>query len=192
MSIIFDKGSENAPEDHVKSATTEGNPSNVSPTVSGNLPEIDDATAAAYANMDVDDSSATAASLMELDEQTQYQMLYGTMEYPTADTAALVAANPHSVYADANIESNPAQIVTNSIVADAVEVPASVLPTGMPSTIAEKSVAIPLPSEVPDNGTETDQNNDSNGSDSEAKRTQELDDMAMLGIDVGDMAAQCF
>lgn len=192
MSIIFDKGSENAPDDHVNAVTTEGVPSNVSPTVPGNLADIDEATAAAYANMDVDDPSATTASLMELDEQTQYQMLYGAMEYPTADTATLVATNPHSVYADGNVDSNSVPIVANSIVADAAEIPGAVLPTGIPSTIDEKSVAIPLPSGLPDNGVETDQNNDSNGSDSEAKRTQELDDMAMLGIDVEDMAAQCF
>lgn len=158
-----------------------------------------------YANMDVEDSSSAVltSATMDLDEQTQYQMIYGTMDYATPATAAAVATaipDAYPAYADAN----------NEAIAQVIEMPAvdAQLPTpdttaGSGSVLAgvqeyltaivDDEKSIPLPDEMVNDSLANEQAADSNDTDLEAKaRSQELDDMAMLGIDVEDMAAQCF
>lgn len=188
LSIIFDRGAEN-PAGAV--ALSEAVPTSVSPTAADDAAQNDESSIT-YANMDVDESSNSimAASSMDLDEQTQYQMLYGSIgDYSTAGAVGA------SVYGDVTGEVSAAtsnsSADTNSP-GEATEISRSVLGTvtEYPKSIAAVDKSIPLPNENTDE--DIHQIDDDMDVGSVAIRSQELDDMAMLGIDVEDMAAQCF
>lgn len=183
LSIIFDRGAEK-PDETV--ALSEALPTNVSPTAADDAAQNDESSIT-YANMDVDESSNSimAASSMDLDEQTQYQMLYGSIgDYSTAGAVGA------SVYGDVTSEVSAATSNSSADTnppSEATEISGSVLGTvtEYPTSIAAIEKSIPLPNE------DIHQIDDVDTA-SEAVRSQELDDMAMLGIDVEDMAAQCF
>lgn len=181
LSIIFDKGAEKPAEGQTLSDAV---PLRVSPIEADDSAQNDESSIT-YANMDMDESSngIMAASNMDLDEQTQYQMIYGSMgDYTSTGVVG-------TVYGD--IASEVALPTSNSSADSAPSIPAE--PTEMSDLVlgtVDKS--IPLPNEQVDIGVDISQVDDAKDADSEAIRSQELDDMAMLGIDVEDMAAQCF
>lgn len=185
--------------DNVQPPANEAGSASVSPPTGADA-EGDDA----YANMDVDDSSngALASANMELDEHTQYQMMYGTMDY-AAPAIATAAAIPDAYPAYAEASTEPTAQLAEMSAADVQPGDACDTTTGpgpvlggaaeyLAAVITDEK-SIPLPDEIVGDGLANEQAADSNEADLEAKaRSQELDDMAMLGIDVEDMAAQCF
>lgn len=112
-------------------------------------------------------------SEMELDEQSQY-MLYGSM------TDKPLIFNDNKIMTEGLIEMN-SMILTENI------------PTPPVKILDANGKLTEMPSSLDGTESQTAMKNDINQMSLEAqqKRQQELDDLAMLGIDTNDLAAQC-
>lgn len=177
MSIIFDRGAEKSTE---VQGLDEAIPSKPTP------PDADDESSITYANMDMDESSngIMTASNLDMDEQTQYQMIYG--DYTA--TGGVSASVYGDISNDVALPTSNSSTETGPIIpGDTTDISGSVSAADYTNSIGK---SIPLPKEG--TGMDIHQVDEAIDADSEALRSQELDDMAMLGIDVEDMAAQCF
>lgn len=176
LSIIFDKGADTSQDE-----TVESSGESTSQTVSG------DNTVTTYVHMDsstiepetviVPPPVLTAA---EIDQQSQY-IMWGSMtdkplvfnEVPIPPTLQIssISARSAAMMLPENIPTPPIQILD-----------AAGNITQIPGTATNEDFNMIL---------DTADKNDQEEAAIKAKRMQELDDLAMLGITVDDMAAQC-
>lgn len=192
LSIIFDKGVEKSKEDAIAAASvgtvaeTADTNSIVAETTSMENAH-DDETTSTFAPMDMDSQSQpemhidpnamTAVPAMELDEQSQY-MLYGSMTdkplvFNDVDHNAAVAASLTK-----NIPTPPIQILDAA--GNLTQIPGPMLEIGSDFMVLDAN-GQPTAATAATNQATVDIN------EARKKRLQELDDLAMLGIDAEDV-----
>lgn len=171
MSIIFDKGAEKSSDDPTQAISSEAATSTIPSDGADISQSIPDETSPAYAAMDISSMDSqnspngiVTSTNMELDE---YQMLYGTL---TDYTAQQISTND---LATQNIPTPSIQMLDGSILESGKLNP------------NDRTTA------TDNNGVENQKYDTEQEKDLHSKRMQELDDLAMLGIDAEDLAAQC-
>lgn len=180
LSIIFDRGAEKQ-NDETATASADGTSKTL--TESGELPQsamLHDENST-YTSMDIALESHEQIGMdthMELDEQAQYHMIY--------------AGTENTIYGDLTTHIPQAVPPPNAVHLDAAgnyaQIPGSVLETG--GKYAD-GIAYAINNDTnANNGTINQITNDEEII-LRNKRMQELDDLAMLGIDAEDLAAQC-
>lgn len=198
LSIIFDKGVEKANKDDGQMVPE---PLPVPPPASVDIPQ-DDSSISTFVPMDmasIDSQPEIVANTMipatmELDEQSQY-ILYGSM------TDKPLVFNESSV-AQAVMQQHVATIANSDVLTQNIPTPpiqildAAGNLTQIPGPVLEVSSNF-MTLDTDGNPIITTQRLDiipketAYEAEQKKKRMQELDDLAMLGIDAEDMAAQC-
>lgn len=174
MSIIFDKGAEKSGDDPTQAISSEAATSTIPSDGADISQSIPEEISSAYTAMDISSmdsqnspNAIVTSTNMEMDE---YQMLYGTLNDYTAQQ---IPAN---------------DLVTQNIPTPSIQMPdGSVLESGSSYTSISDAKMNP----GANNGVETQKYDIEQEKDLHSKRMQELDDLAMLGIDAEDLAAQC-
>lgn len=197
LSIIFDKGVEKSKEEagDVAVVGTVTEPATAATTVAAAIaletPAIvhDDESISTFAPMDMDSQSQpemhidpnamAVASTIELDEQSQY-MLYGSMTdkplvFNDADNNAVTVASMTK-----NIPTPPIQILDAA--GNLTQIPGPVLEIGSDFMVLDANGQPTVATGVTDAPSVT-----HDMTEARKKRLQELDDLAMLGIDAEDV-----
>lgn len=202
LSIIFDKGVEKPSDETTASASAAGELEN-----SNEIQHVvmqDDASN--FAQMDISSMDSQHSQVehaennavnMELDEQSQY-MLYEehyaqnhiqpTLPgLPSVPQASVASIPPAGDLAAQNIPTPPIQIVDAA--GNITQIPGLVLEVGSDFRMLDTDGNRIIESNR--GQADTGKIDNAHEIDLQNKRRQELDDLAMLGIDADDLAAQC-
>lgn len=203
LSIIFDKGVESQSGENASSTDTE-NAGEINNVVmqddTSNFATMDTSNSQPPPHIEQDQSNGavlTSNANIEMDEQSQYALLYADDHY-TQNHMQQAITTP-------SIETTMADMSTQNIPTPPIQIlDAAGNLTKIPGPVLEVSnnfvMLDPDGNRIDNINYAVDQNTQENNvgtAESEheielkKKRQQELDDLAMLGIDADDLAAQC-
>lgn len=165
LSIIFDKNSEKAIAPQPVAAPTNDSNSNTIDAIESNV---------VISYHDESNTNMTVSSNMELDEQSQY-MLYGSM------TDKPLVFNDNKIIIDGGMIDTNSMILTENIPTPPVKI----------LDAYGKLTEMLNPGDTMENHGMIKNDFEQMTLEARQKRQQELDDLAMLGIDAEDLAAQC-
>lgn len=205
LSIIFDKGAE-------KAADNNGTPTAAAATAAAeteNSHEIPHAVmqddSSNFAGMEMSsmdsqhshiehDQNNAAPVIMEMDDQSQHYMLYGDEHYVTNHVQSAAIANESQAstkidLATQSIPTPPIQVLDAA--GNLTQIPGPVLEVGSDFVMLDPD-GNRIENYTMDGANQVDSADNQAELELQHKlKQQELDDLAMLGIDASDLAAQC-